>query len=103
MGVDCPRPGSEVWLRYVRSLDGSAPASAFTGLIRVQTTGAWWTPSRVAFEIENLGTALMRAQATQTPAMQQYIKLWRGGLPDGLDGWLRTGGSLSCTPGQQCP
>jgi methyltransferase (TIGR00027 family) len=47
--------------------------------------------SRVAFEVENLGTDLMRTQARQTPAMQQYTKLWKGGLPD-APGWLAENG-----------
>jgi len=47
--------------------------------------------SQVAFEVENLGTDLMRTQARQTPAMQQYTKLWNGGLPD-EPGWLAENG-----------
>ena len=38
--------------------------------------------SRLAFEVENLGTDSMRVQARQTPTMQQYARLWKGGLPD---------------------
>lgn len=47
--------------------------------------------SRLAFEVENLGTKPMRAQARQTPAMRQYTALWKGGLPDAL-GWLAENG-----------
>ena len=47
--------------------------------------------SQVAFEVENLGTDLMRAQARQTPAMQKYTKRWKGGLPD-APGWLAENG-----------
>ncbi len=47
--------------------------------------------SQVAFEVENLGTDLMWTQARQTPAMQQYTKLWKGGLPD-APGWLAANG-----------
>jgi len=43
------------------------------------------TNSRVAFEVG--GGASMRAQAGQLPAMQQYVRLWKGGLPD-APGWL---------------
>ncbi len=41
--------------------------------------------SRVAFEVG--GGASLRAQAGQLPAMQQYVGLWQGGLPDAA-GWL---------------
>ncbi len=43
--------------------------------------------SRVAFEVGGLGTDHMRARAGQLPAMQQYVQLWRGGLPD-APSWL---------------
>jgi len=43
--------------------------------------------SRVAFEVGGLGTDPMQAQARQSPAMQQYVQLWKGGLPDAA-GWL---------------
>src|ERR1035437_10968550 len=43
--------------------------------------------SQVAFEVENHGTDLMRTRARQTPAMQQYTKLWNGGVPD-APGWV---------------
>ncbi|SDY90669.1 Leucine carboxyl methyltransferase [Modestobacter sp. DSM 44400] len=43
--------------------------------------------SRVAFEVGSLGTDPMRAQAWQAPAMQQYVQLWKGGLPDATR-WL---------------
>jgi methyltransferase (TIGR00027 family) len=47
--------------------------------------------SRVGFEVENLGTDLMRTQARQTPTMQQHTKLWKGGLPDASE-WLAENG-----------
>lgn len=43
--------------------------------------------SRVAFEVGGLGTDHIRAQAGQLPAMQQYVQLWKGGLPD-APSWL---------------
>jgi methyltransferase (TIGR00027 family) len=47
--------------------------------------------SRVAFETEDLGTDPMQTQARQTPAMQRYTKLWKGGLPE-APGWLAENG-----------
>lgn len=38
--------------------------------------------SRVAFEVEDLGTDTMRAQARTTAAMAEYTALWKGGLLD---------------------
>lgn len=43
--------------------------------------------SQLGFEVESLGTDPMRVQARQTPAMQPYAQLWKGGLPD-APGWL---------------
>ena len=43
--------------------------------------------SRLAFEVESVGTDFMRAQAGQAPMMQQYAQLWRGGLPNATR-WL---------------
>lgn len=47
--------------------------------------------SRLAFEVEHLGSDRMRAQAHRMPTMQQYTKLWKGGLPDTPD-WLQRHG-----------
>jgi methyltransferase (TIGR00027 family) len=43
--------------------------------------------SRVAFEVDDIGTDAMREQARQAPAMAAYTTLWKGGLPDPT-GWL---------------
>jgi methyltransferase (TIGR00027 family) len=37
--------------------------------------------SQVAFEIENLDSDPLRARVKRGPLMQQYTKLWKGGLP----------------------
>ncbi len=58
-------------------------SEAVTLLDRVGALSA--AGSRVAFEVG--GGASMRAQAGQLPAMQQYVGLWKGGLPD-APGWL---------------
>lgn len=58
-------------------------SEAVTLLDRVGALSA--AGSRVAFEVG--GDACMRAQAGQLPAMQQYVRLWKGGLPD-APGWL---------------
>ncbi len=38
-------------------------------------------------EAEDLGSDAIRERADQAPTMQQYAKLWTGGLPD-AQGWL---------------
>jgi methyltransferase (TIGR00027 family) len=43
--------------------------------------------SRLALESGSPGTDPMSVQARQSPAMQPYARLWRGGLPD-ASGWL---------------
>src|ERR1035437_5477259 len=61
-------------------------------------TGHWtWvgelsaSRSRVAFEVDNLGTDPMWTQVRQTATMRAYTKLWKGGLPD-APGWLTQNG-----------
>jgi len=53
---------------------------AATLLIKVGALSA--AGSRVAFEVDSLGTNAMRDEARRAPAMQQYAQLWKGGLPD---------------------
>lgn len=65
------------------------PDEAATLLTQVGALSA--AGSRLAFEVDSLGTAPMRAQARQTPAMQQYAHLWKGGLPD-ASRWLAAHG-----------
>jgi methyltransferase (TIGR00027 family) len=48
--------------------------------------------SRLAFELDSLGSDAMRAEAYVLPGMKEYARLWRGGLPDapnwmGQHGW----------------
>jgi O-methyltransferase involved in polyketide biosynthesis len=43
--------------------------------------------SRLAFELEDLATDPMRARARQAPEMQEYARLWQGGLPE-VRRWL---------------
>jgi methyltransferase (TIGR00027 family) len=43
--------------------------------------------SRLSFEHSPTAAAALTAQARQMPAMQQYAKLWKGGLGD-APGWL---------------
>jgi len=43
--------------------------------------------SRLSLEVGNLGSDAIRDRADQAPTMQQYAKLWKGGLPD-AQGWL---------------
>lgn len=47
--------------------------------------------SQLAFEVGHLGGDRMRTQAQQMPTLQQYVRLWRGGLPDAPD-WLERRG-----------
>ncbi|MGH3500541.1 MAG: SAM-dependent methyltransferase, partial [Nocardioidaceae bacterium] len=47
--------------------------------------------SRVAFEYDVLGTDAMRAQARTMPPMEEYVALWKGGLPTASD-WLKQRG-----------
>lgn len=62
-------------------------SEAVTLLDRVGALSA--AGSRVSFEVG--GAASMRAKAGPLPAMQQYVRLWKGGLPD-APGWLEEHG-----------
>ncbi len=63
-------------------LSADEAARLLTRVSALSTAG-----SRVAFEVGSLGTDRMRAQARQAPAMQQYVQLWKGGLPNAAR-WL---------------
>jgi len=48
--------------------------------------------SQLAFEHSPMAAAALTDQARQMPAMQQYTKLWKGGLGDDAPRWLTSHG-----------
>jgi methyltransferase (TIGR00027 family) len=48
--------------------------------------------SQLAFEHNPMATATLTGQARQMPAMQQYLKLWKGALGDDATPWLASHG-----------
>jgi methyltransferase (TIGR00027 family) len=48
--------------------------------------------SQIAFEQSPMAAAALTGQASQMPAMQQYTRLWKGGLGDDAPRWLTSHG-----------
>lgn len=58
-----------------------------TGISELSAPG-----SQLAFEHSPIAAVALTDQAHQMPAMQQYIKLWKGGLGDDAPRWLTSHG-----------
>jgi methyltransferase (TIGR00027 family) len=68
-------------------LTAAAAERLLTGISELSAPG-----SHLAFEHSPMADAGLTSLARRMPAMQQYVKLWKGGLGDGAPAWLTSHG-----------
>ncbi len=82
-GFDQARPAAwlaEGLLIYLTAADARQLLTCITGL---SAAG-----SQLSFEHSPKAAATLTSQSSQMPAMQQYARLWKGGLGDDGPAWL---------------
>jgi len=86
-GYDHARPAA--WLAEGLLIYLAAPEAEWllTAITELSAPG-----SQLAFEHSPMVAAALTDQARQMPAMQQYTKLWKGGLSDDAPRWLTSHG-----------
>jgi len=86
-GYDHARPAAWLAEGLLIYLAATEAERLLTGITEPSAPG-----SQLAFEHSPMAAAALTDQARQMPAMQQYTKLWQGGLSDDAPRWLTSHG-----------
>lgn len=86
-GFDHARPAAWLAEGLLTYLSAAEAARLLTGVTRLSAPG-----SQLSLEHSPIAAAALTGQASQMPAMQQYTRLWKGGLGDDAAPWLTSHG-----------